>query len=169
MKNAITIGTIWLACWQLVLGQIAIDSFKVFDGGYPRVDSIYLSWLHQGQDLKSIYIGPFNDACATTYIYVTFDGCRSTAPTRLDTMLTLGYATRQVYMRIKWDTSAACPMPIVPVYTDSLLWQTCYPVSVSILPNDIVTCYPNPADDVVSLDVPLGKQIQEIMLCTLDG
>lgn len=168
MKKVIIILIVLMACFSKTQAQVFIDSVKVFDGTYPIIDSVYLKFVHHGAALQSITRTPFNDACGTTYIYVTFKGCTTTSSSKMDTMLTIGYGTKQVYLRVKWDTSSTCAIPITPVYTDSILWR-CYPTGIYQQLNRKITIYPNPAQSIVTLEMSNPIELLSLGLYDLQG
>jgi hypothetical protein len=154
-------------------GQITIDSMLVYqtpgtDSLASRVDSIYISGTSEGQVLKNTQIASslLDDS---VIILLSFEGCDSINPTFYDTKIVYGYYIPKIIVFSEWDTTANCSYPIVPFYTDTLFWYDS-PVNTEQLINEKqVKVYPNPAQDILKIEITQGIRPRKIQLISLSG
>ena len=169
-KIGVILAVLMTFGFHKVQAQVSIDSIKVFDRAPSVVDSIHLGFQHSGQEITSITMVSLNDVCATIYINMVFEGCDTTSINRVDTTLIVGYPSERAYIVFTWDTTSICSFPVAPVYTDSILWSTCFLTTNSLqILNTAMTLYPNPAQTTVMLDFLEQTELHSLELCDLQG
>ena len=162
-----------IICYSNSFGQITIDSMLVYqtpgiDSLASRVDSIYISGTSEGQVLKNTQIASslLDDS---VIILLSFEGCDSINPTFYDTKIVYGYYIPKITVFSKWDTTATCSYPIVPFYTDTLLWYDSPVNTDNLITEKQVKIYPNPAQDVLKVEISEGIRPRKILLIGVNG
>ena len=154
-------------------GQITIDSMHVYqtpgiDSLTSRVDSIYISGTSEGQVLKNTQIASslLDDS---VIILLSFEGCDSINPTFYDTKIVYGYYIPKIIVFTRWDTTANCSYPIEPLYTDTLFWYDSPVNTDNLITEKQVKIYPNPAQDILKIEISQGIRPRKIHLISLSG
>jgi hypothetical protein len=154
-------------------GQITIDSILVYqtpgtDSLANRVDSIYISGTSEGQVLKNTQFaaGLLDDSAI---ILLSFEGCDSINPTFYNTKIVYGYPISRITAFTEWDTTANCSYPIVPFYTDTLFWYDSPVNTNNLITEKQVKIYPNPAQDILKIEISQGIRPRKIHLISLSG
>ena len=157
-----------LFCYSNLFGQITIDSFNIYQTN-NSVDSVSISGTNGGQVLQNISLIPSNDMCGTTVIVLNFNDCAAIPVTTFDTHFTLGFYTNRISIISKLDTSANCPYPIVPIYTDTAIWDNCTTFTANLIDEKQVKIYPNPARGILKIETSQGIRPRKIQLISLSG
>jgi hypothetical protein len=156
-----------------LFGQITIDSIFVYQtpSSIPwasTVDSIYISGTNTGQVLKKVWV---NAAAldGSVRIILTFEGCDSVHTNFYDTTIVHGYYASKITVFSKWDTTANCSYPIEPFYTDTLFWINYFVNTNNLIDEKKVNVYPNPAQDILKIEISQGIRPRKIQLINMNG
>lgn len=173
MKKIFYIFLVIICSKATSFGQITIDSIFVYQtpSTIPwatTVDSIYISGTHTGQALKKVWV---NSAAldGSVGIILTFEGCDSVNNTFYDTTIVHGYYVSKIGVLSKWDTTANCSYPIAPFYTDTLFWINYFVNTNNLIDEKQVKIYPNPAQDILKIEISQGIRPRVIQLISMNG
>ena len=173
MKKAFFL-LIALICYSVVsfgqIGQLSIDSMKVYSQDSNIVDSIYIEGTGNGQSLDSITFQPLNDMCGTVMMNLIFNGCSPVHITFFDTTVVMGFHTKRINVQTLWDTTSSCPEPQSPVVTDTMIWENCTTLNTTgFVDRDEFKVFPNPANDRLQIQISKDVQIEKMELYNQKG
>lgn len=151
--------------------SISFNNVQVYSNTPNYIDSVCISITGNGIPLSRIFQIQTNDACGTITMAFYFKGCDSTFTSYLDTCINLNTIfSEKLDFYLILDTMQGCTFPTSQMVTDTFLWDDCFLLSSKSLKNNLqINVYPNPAKDLLFIDLPEQIKLEVIELYSLNG